>query len=84
MIHYYFGLCRVNPRNTSHLGSLGSETPSLGSETRDTEKWALRGAVFEKLFWPPKPKPGHFGWFGGLKYIPKNLGKLLGRPPSNF
>ena len=67
----------IHPRNPTHLGS-------LGSETRDTEKWALRGADFEKLFWPPKPKPGHFGWFGGLKYIPKNLGKLLGRPPSHI
>jgi len=55
----------LNPRNTSRLASLGSETPSLGSETRDTEKWALPGANFEKLFWTPKPKPGHFGRSGG-------------------
>ena len=32
----------INPRNTRPLASLGNETPSLGSETRDTEKWALR------------------------------------------
>ena len=31
-----------NPRNTRPLASLGNETPSLGSETRDTEKWGLR------------------------------------------
>ena len=50
----------------------------------ENRKLGETGASVKKILYTHKPKPGHFGWSGGRKYSPKNLGKLLGRPPFHF
>jgi len=71
--------------------TLTLEIPGLSrvSETRlrvsDPRLATPKNGYFgKKIAVSPKPKPGHFRWSGGLKYIPNYLGKLLGRPPSQF
>ena len=61
-----YGRYRFNPRNTRPFASLRNENRSLVSETRDTEKWALRVPFLKNCFDLPNRNQGTSGGLGGL------------------
>ena len=65
---------QLNPRNTRPFASLGNENRSLVSETRDTEKWALR----EKNSVDPQTETRALGVVWGAKVHPKLPRKIIG------
>ena len=74
----------INPRNTSVFSVLVFEYRVLVSEYRRHRNQGTSGAIFEKFWGTPNFFFFMFWVSGGVKYIPKYLGKLLGSPTIHF